>query len=229
MYALPYCVLQYNVMCELYLLCYPYPCGLYMLQWLSQSCQHLLEPPQRRSPAASVIALMFFALFSRPSPSFKPYDLTTLSLFLYPNNHYSFLFLYLPLFTRVKNKTKRPMAFFWQFTTGTCVLVLLLLRDPSPTRLTHPTLLTQTREPRHLRTPTTGLAMGQDPRNQEGDPPPRPTEEPTSRESNCPPARNRSIDSRWAALTVVLIEILKIKWALVRFLTLISSLIFWNL
>ena len=35
-----------------------------------------------------VIALTFFALFSRPSPSFKPYDPTTLSLFLYPDNHW---------------------------------------------------------------------------------------------------------------------------------------------
>ena len=73
---------------------------------------------------------------------------------------------------------------------------IAIVSEHLPTWTTRPGLLTRTWEPRHLRTPTTGLAMGQDLRNQEGDPPPRPTEEPTSRESNRPPARNRSIDSR---------------------------------
>ena len=58
-----------------------------------------------------VIALTFFALFSHPSPSFDPYNFTTLSLSLYPNDHSFIPFPLLPPFTRVKNKTKRPTAF----------------------------------------------------------------------------------------------------------------------
>ena len=47
-----------------------------------------------------VIALKFFALFSLPSPSFFfLYDLTTLSLFLYPDNHSFIPFFYLPFHT----------------------------------------------------------------------------------------------------------------------------------
>ena len=77
---------------------------------------------------------------------------------------------------------------------------IAIVGEPLPTRTTRPAFLMKTREPRHLRTPTTGLAMGQDPRNREGDPPPHPTKEPTSRESSCLPVRHRSIDSRRAAL-----------------------------
>ena len=80
---------------------------------------------------------------------------------------------------------------YWYMRIG-----IAIVGEPSLTWTTHLALLTRTREPRHLRTPTTGLAMGQGLRNQEGDPPPHPTEELTSRESNCPPARNRSSDSR---------------------------------
>ena len=53
---------------------------------------HLSPPPQ------PVIALTFFALFSHPSPSLDPYDFTTLSLFLYPNNHLFTPFLFISPF-----------------------------------------------------------------------------------------------------------------------------------
>ena len=143
-----------------------------------------------------VIALKFFALFPLRSPSSHPYEFTTLSLFLYPSGH-SFISLFnSSLFTQVKNKTKRPTAFistihYWYMRIG-----IAIVGEPPPTQTTWPTFLTRTREPCHLRTPTMGLAMGQGLRNQEGDSPPRPTEEPTSRESNRPPARNCSSDSR---------------------------------
>ena len=136
------------------------------------------------------------------SPSFHfqvpPLTLTISRLYPYfytPTTH-SFLLPCFPSFTRVKNKTKWPTAFiptihYWYMCIG-----IAIIGEPSPTWTTQPTLLTRTREPRHLHTPTTGLAMGQGLRNQEGDPPPRPTEELTSRESNRPPARSHSIDSR---------------------------------
>src|SRR6201992_209123 len=47
----------------------------------------------------TVIALMFFALFSLPSPSFHSYDFMTLSLFLYFQQTHSFIFLYFPFHT----------------------------------------------------------------------------------------------------------------------------------
>ena len=62
---------------------------------------------------------------STPSPSFFLYDFTTLSYT--PVIIHSFFF-HFPLFTRVKNKTKWPTAFIQRSATGTCVLVLLLLR-----------------------------------------------------------------------------------------------------
>ena len=138
-----------------------------------------------------------FALFSFPSPSFKPLQFhDPILIFLYPTTIHPLLFLYSPPFRTSQEQDEMAHGLhltirYWYMRIG-----IAIVREPSPTRSTRPTLLTRTREPRHLRTPTTGLVMGQDPRNQEGDPPPRPTEEPISRESNRPPARNRSSDSR---------------------------------
>ena len=123
-------------------------------------------------------------MISRP----YPYSYT-------PTTIHSFLLLYFPFHTsQEQDETAHGLHLtirYWYMRID-----IAIVREPSPTRSTRPTLLIRTREPRHLRTPTTGLAMGQDLRNQEGDPPPRPTEEPTSRESNRPPARNRSSDSQ---------------------------------
>ena len=143
-----------------------------------------------------VIALTFFALFSLPSPSFDAYDFTTLSLFLYPQRPFIHFFSFIFPFHTSQEQDEMAHGLdsticYWYMRIG-----IAIVGNPSPTQSTRTTLLTRTQGPRHLRTPTTGLAMGQDPRNQEGDPPPRPTREPTSRESNRPPARNRSIDSR---------------------------------
>ena len=153
----------------------------------------------QKQPAVvlSVIALTFFALFSLPNPSFfLLHDLTTLSLFLYPDNHSFIPFFHLPFHTsQEQDETAHGLHLtirYWYMRIG-----IAIVRE-NPRRFGQPTttLLTRTRELRHLRTPTTDLAMGQDLRNPEDDPPPRPTEEPTSRESNRPPARNHSSDSR---------------------------------
>ena len=126
-----------------------------------------------------VIALTFFALFSLPSPSFFSYDFTTLSLFLYPTTIHSFLYPYLPLSHESRTRRNGPRPSFNDLLLVHAYWYCYCWRL-SPTWTTLSTLLTKTREPRHLRTPTTGLAMGQDLRKKEGDPPPRPTEEPTS-------------------------------------------------
>ena len=55
---------------------------------------------------SSVIALTFFALFSRPSPSFNPYDFTTLPLFRYPNNHSLIPFSFYPSFHTSQEQDK---------------------------------------------------------------------------------------------------------------------------
>ena len=166
----------------------------------SQVRSSLPYPFQSTRNSLTVCLLLLHSRFSpsflHPSPSFGPYVFTTLSLFLYPDKPFIPSLSILPLFTRVKNKTERPTAFistihYWYMRIG-----IAIVGEPSPTRTIRPTLLMRTWEPHHLRTPTTGLAMGQGLRNKEGDPPPRSTEEPTSRESNRPPARNRSIDSR---------------------------------
>ena len=138
-----------------------------------------------------VIALTFFVLLSHPSPSFDAYDFTNLSL--YPNNPFIPFPFISPLSheSRTRQSGPRPSIHYWYMRIG-----IVIVGEPSPTWTTRLAFFTRTREPRHLCTPTTGLAMGQGLRNQEGDPPPRPTREPTSRESNRPPARNRSINSQ---------------------------------
>ena len=137
----------------------------------------------------------FSPSFHLQVPPFNPYDFTTLPLFLYFDNPFILFFFISPFHTsQEQDETAHGLHLtirYWYM----CIDIAIV-REPLPTWTTRPALLTRTREPCHLRTPTTGLAMGQGLRNQEGDPPPRPTEELTSRESSRPPARNRSIDSR---------------------------------
>ena len=118
-----------------------------------------------------------FILFSLPSPSFDPYKVMTLSLFLYPNKSLICSpFNSFPFHTsQEQDETAHSLLLtirYWYMRIG-----IAMVEEPSPTCTARPTLLTKTREPRRLCTPMLGLAMGQDPRNQEGDPPPRPTKE----------------------------------------------------
>ena len=76
--------------------------------------RHLRLPrPITKVGVNFVIALTFFALFSPPSPSFSLTTSRPYPYFLYPATiHSLLLLLFPPFFTRVKNKTKWPTAFF---------------------------------------------------------------------------------------------------------------------
>ena len=123
------------------------------------------------------------------------YNFMTLSLFLYPQQTDHSFPLISPLSHESRTRRNGPQPSF-----GNSILVhaywycyhwgTLINSDDSPRPLM------QTWEPHHLRTPIVKFAMGHDPRNQEGDPPPSPTEARRSQASNRLPARNRSSDAR---------------------------------
>ena len=133
-------------------------------------------------------AHVFRPLFSLQSPSFHPYDFTTLLSSLYPNKPvHSFSFI-LPFHTsQDQDKMAHGLHLtirYWYMRIGIAIVRRTLVNLDNPPR-TH-----------HLCTPMLGFVMGQDPRNQVGNPPPSPTAARRFQESNCPPARPRSSDAQ---------------------------------
>ena len=88
-----------------------------------------------------VIALMFFALFSPPSPSFHPYDFMTLFLVLYPDKPvHSFPFIF--SFTRVKEQDKTAHDLhltiqYWYMRIGIGIVRRTLADPDDPPRILH--------------------------------------------------------------------------------------------
>ena len=104
-------------------------------------------------------AHVFRPLFT-PKSLFWPFTISRPYPYSYTPITHSFLFLHFPFHTsQEQDETAHGLLLtirYWYMRID-----IAIVRRPLSTRMTQPALLTRTREPRHLRTPTTGLAMGQ--------------------------------------------------------------------